>query len=197
MPESAKQKLIEAGAGIIHRKGYNHTGIQEILQTAGVPKGSFYFYFRNKEDFGIQVVDYFDRLYQERVDPLLSDTSLPPLKRIATVLDMFIVLYSRSGFTLGCPIGNLAQEMGDLSPIFRMRLQESFRKMIDLYDQVLQEAKQAGDMPLLLDTRDLADFLVSGWHGALVRMKIEKSIKPIENHKNIVMKIFEAALPYC
>lgn len=196
MKQATRQKLIETGARIMHHKGYNYTGIQEVLRAAAVPKGSFYFYFRNKEDFGMEVVDHYTARYKDRVTPLLDDKSMPPLKRIAAVLDMFIDLYAGTDFTLGCPIGNLSQEMGDLSPAFRSKLQQSVREMSTLYEQVLQEAKQTGDMQLLLDPGELADFILVGWQGALVRMKIEKSPKPLENHKNIVMKILEAALPY-
>ena len=59
MRQNTRQKILEVGAEIIHLKGYNHTGLQEILQAAGVPKGSFYNYFKNKEDFGLQVIDFF------------------------------------------------------------------------------------------------------------------------------------------
>ena len=59
MRDNTRNKLIETGAAIIHLKGFNNTGIQEILEAADVPKGSFYNYFRNKEDFGLQVVDFF------------------------------------------------------------------------------------------------------------------------------------------
>jgi len=43
-----KELLMHRGAEIIHRKGFNHTGLNEILEAAGVPKGSFYFYFKSK-----------------------------------------------------------------------------------------------------------------------------------------------------
>ena len=45
--KDAKAALLREGVGLIHRKGYNNTGIQEILQAADVPKGSFYHYFKN------------------------------------------------------------------------------------------------------------------------------------------------------
>jgi TetR/AcrR family transcriptional repressor of nem operon len=51
MKEDTKQRLLMTGAEIMHLKGFNHTGIQEILDKAGVPKGSFYNYFKSKEDF--------------------------------------------------------------------------------------------------------------------------------------------------
>ncbi|MBW1898902.1 MAG: TetR/AcrR family transcriptional regulator, partial [Deltaproteobacteria bacterium] len=82
MKENIKQKILAAGASIIHRKGYNHTGIQEILQTVGVPKGSFYFYFKNKEDFGLQVIDYFVSFFGAQAAPVLNDNSIPPLERM-------------------------------------------------------------------------------------------------------------------
>jgi len=59
MADNTKSRLIEIGAEIIHLKGFNHTGIKEILEAAQVPKGSFYHYFESKEDFGLQVIDYF------------------------------------------------------------------------------------------------------------------------------------------
>ena len=52
-------RILAEGARIIHENGYNNTGIQEILIAAGVPKGSFYFYFKSKEDFGLQLVDFY------------------------------------------------------------------------------------------------------------------------------------------
>jgi len=56
---TAKENILLTGARLIHEKGYNNTGLAEILRESGVPKGSFYFYFRNKEDFGLQVIDFY------------------------------------------------------------------------------------------------------------------------------------------
>jgi TetR/AcrR family transcriptional repressor of nem operon len=39
MLPTTKDRILDAGAEIIHQKGYNHTGIQEILSAANVPKG--------------------------------------------------------------------------------------------------------------------------------------------------------------
>ena len=69
-------------AQIIRKKGFNNTGIQEILQSAGVPKGSFYFYFKSKERSG----PGFDRLScrgpggEERTD--FREMETPPLERL-------------------------------------------------------------------------------------------------------------------
>ena len=85
MRDNTKSRLIEIGAGIIHLKGFNHTGIQEILKVAEVPKGSFYNYFKNKEDFGLQVIDYFVDYMAQVAGGVLADHSVSPLERIRKI----------------------------------------------------------------------------------------------------------------
>ena len=188
MKESTREKIITAGAEIIHRKGFHHTGIQEILQAANVPKGSFYFYFKNKEDFGLQVIDHFNQMFTSMAEPILTDQSVPPLNRIEQLLDFFIELYTGLDYTCGCPIGNLSQEMGDLDPVFSRKLLDSIELMASLYTLVLDEAQGAGELDRSLDPEETAFFIISGWHGALIRMKIVKTTEPLENHKRFVMQ---------
>ncbi len=183
-----KQKIIEIGAQIIHQKGYHHTGIQEILNVAGIPKGSFYFYFASKEDFGLQVIDYFNNRHREMVTPILEDKTLSPLQRLEKIFDWFMGRFKEMGYTCGCPIGNLSQEMGDLSPAFRSKLNESFERMVQVIAGLLQEGKETGEVPADLDIEETANFIVSAWHGALIRMKIVKGTEPLENHKRFIFQ---------
>lgn len=45
-----RKKLLEAGKRIICKKGLDNTAVEEITEAAGVSKGTFYTYFRRKED---------------------------------------------------------------------------------------------------------------------------------------------------
>jgi TetR/AcrR family transcriptional repressor of nem operon len=84
---STKNRILEAGAEIIHLKGFYHTGIQEILSAAEVPKGSFYNYFESKDDFGLQLIDYFVDYYTYLSKNILEDGTIPPLERIRKLLE--------------------------------------------------------------------------------------------------------------
>lgn len=54
-----KRELILAkGSQVMTRRGYHGTGVMEIVQAAGIPKGSFYHYFASKEDFALQALDF-------------------------------------------------------------------------------------------------------------------------------------------
>jgi TetR/AcrR family transcriptional repressor of nem operon len=186
MLSNTRDRIIETGAAIIHRKGFNHTGIQEILTAAGVPKGSFYNYFKSKNDFGLAAVDYFSDHFRQIAGKTLDNTAISPLNRIYQFLTAFMEHFESLNYSGGCPIGNLAQEMGDLSPEFRAKLKESIEMMIDAYSQVLAAAQQDGKISKSLDTKDTARFIVAGWHGAIIQMKLSKSLTPLKNHRNFI-----------
>ena len=52
-----RQSLIQVGTDVIGSHGFNPTGLNTVLKTAGVPKGSFYYYFASKEEFGLAIID--------------------------------------------------------------------------------------------------------------------------------------------
>ena len=188
MKENIKTKILETGAEIIHLKGFNHTGIQEILNAASVPKGSFYHYFKNKEDFGLQVIDYFNEYFSLSCKDILEDAAQPPLEKIRQILQRFIEFFRSKDCAYGCPIGNLSQEMGDLSPPFQTKLKEAMDSMVDMYAGIIREGQKSGEISSQLDAGKAAEFLVSSWEGALLHMKIEKSLESLENHQRFIFE---------
>ena len=186
MKEDTKQKLIMTGAEIMHLKGFNNTGIQEILDKAGIPKGSFYNFFRSKEDFGLQVIDYFVGFFSQISNQFFGDKSQPPLERIHLLLRWFMDFFKSSDYTLGCPIGNFAQEMGDINPAFREKLKTSLDVMSEQFAEILCEAQEAGHLPQSMNTHEAARFIISSWEGALMLMKVAKSTEPLETHAKFI-----------
>ena len=79
---TTKAALVDAGTRLILEQGYHQTGIQDVLQAAGVPKGSFYYYFPSKEAFGQAVIAQFAAAYLARLEQYLRDTTASPLTRL-------------------------------------------------------------------------------------------------------------------
>ena len=186
MQSNTRDRIIETGAEIIHRKGFNHTGIQEILDAASVPKGSFYNYFKSKDEFGLQIIDYFSAHFKRIAIETLEDTRVSPLSRIYAFLTAFMEYFESQNYAGGCPIGNLAQEMGDLSPAFRKKLSEAIEMMINAYSQVLAAAQNDGKILKNLDIRETASFIIASWHGAVIQMKLTQSLDPLKIHRKFV-----------
>ncbi len=184
---NTKQKILQIGAEIIHLKGYNATGLQEILSAANVPKGSFYNHFKSKEDFGLQVIDFFSDFFAQFCKDLLEDSARSPLGKLERLLDGFMEFFDSKAYTCGCPVGNLAQELGDLSPVFQEKLSKAIDAMVDYYTMILSEAQAAGEISREIDAKEAANFIVASWHGALIRMKVSRGIAPLKNHKKFIL----------
>jgi len=177
--DDTRARLVAAGARLIHEKGFNHTGIQEILRASGVPKGSFYFYFETKEQFGLAVVDHFSQYMAARVDSHLSNAALPHVMRLKDFFDGMVEYFRNAGCSRGCPFGNLAQELADLNDAFRKKLNAVFDTMQAKIAECLQAAMDANEITCDLDPQEAAYFILNSWEGALMRMKTEKSPEPL------------------
>ncbi|MBU0991178.1 MAG: TetR/AcrR family transcriptional regulator [Proteobacteria bacterium] len=183
-----KEKILIAAATLIYHKGFNHTGIQEILNNAGVPKGSFYFHFTSKEDLGIQLIDYYGELFLPTFLEYLNGKEGTPVKRMRQMFNAFSMQFANNRFAGGCPIGNLSQEMGDLSENFREKLKASILGLRQLFAAFLEQAKDKSELPKNIDIAETADFIFSSWEGAILQMKVMKSTQPLQIFEKMVFE---------
>jgi TetR/AcrR family transcriptional repressor of nem operon len=181
-----REEIIRKGAELIHAQGFNATGLQQILQAAGIPKGSFYFYFKSKDDFGLEIINYFSAGINAVFSHYLTDQTVPPLGRLENILDYFESVFEKSDRGLGCPIGNLALELADTNERLRIQLQEVIENLIARIETCLQEAKHEKSLPAHLNTADAAHFIFHGFEGAILNMKVAKSIEPFRIFRNCI-----------
>jgi len=184
--ETTRAPIIREGARLIQRKGYNATGLAAILTAARVPKGSFYFYFKSKEDFGLAVIDHYAEAIAAMGSSYLGDINRPPMQRLAAFMDGFTDVFAKMDFTCGCPLGNLMQEMSDLNEAFRERVGRVYALMVEAIAQCLAEAKEQGDIPEDLDAAQTAQFILNSWEGAIMHMKLVKDDTPLTLCKRMV-----------
>ncbi len=180
---NTREEIIRKGATLIHAQGYKATGLKQILDVAGIPKGSFYFYFKSKDDFGCAVIDHFTLSIGEIFTGHLRDTRLTPIERLQKLLDFYESAFQKSGATLGCPIGNLSLELADAHEELRKRLQTALEGFITEIEFCLEEAKKSRQLPAGLHTADTARFIFHGLEGAILHMKVAKSIEPLRTFR--------------
>jgi len=101
MKSDTKIRILKAGAKIVHNKGYLGAGIQEIALASAIPKGSFYFHFKSKEDFGLALIDYYAGRIDERMDECLGDDKVPPRERIRRFFEGLVQNFERNAFKGG------------------------------------------------------------------------------------------------
>ena len=182
--------LLEKGMELLWEKGYNATSVNDIVVAAGVPKGSFYFYFDSKEDF---VVKALDKYFIEFVSPafdLLDDKSIAPRERILAFYEYRMnMLKEQMHCKRGCMACNLGNEMAEHSEEIRKKIADRehsvYHKLID----AIQEAQNSGEISDSLNATDLATFMEDAGKGAMITMKERNSSYPIDNVMNMIRKV--------
>ena len=76
---ATKRRLLDVGLATLLERGYNATGIQDLLVATNVPKGSFYHHFASKEDFALHVVGRYLAEVHVLLDQSLSEQERAPL----------------------------------------------------------------------------------------------------------------------
>lgn len=183
--ENTKSLLIETGIDLMLEKGFNATGLSEVLATAKVPKGSFYYYFQSKEDFGLQIINYFEEQYVAQLDQILHDESLTPLERMLSYVQQTIEKAEARSCSRGCLVSNLSQEMADQNELFRARLAEIMSRRSETFANCLQAAKDAGQVPANVCVYQAAEFFLCSFEGAIMRAKTLKSVEPLLTVKRV------------
>ena len=180
-----RDELIKVGKEIVTRQGFNSTGLNDILTTANTPKGSFYYYFASKEDFGLAIIDDFAEEYRQRLNSVLEDCQYSPLTRLRNYFELKIADMEASRCTDGCLIGNLAQELSSQNELFRDRLKQVFAEWEQYFIRCLQAAYEAGEISSDCHS-DLAQFILASWEGAILQAKVTKSVLPMQTFVDIL-----------
>ena len=187
MPKpSLKDAILDAGLTAMFRTGYNGTSVRDIAAAAGAPQGSFTNHFRSKEAFAREVLDRYFAHVKSCVAQALNDTSLTPRLRLRRYLDIITGRLEGDDWSRGCLIGDLSLEASASSEALRARLEEIFREWRAPFAACIAAAQAAHEIDDAFDPVDLAEFLLTSWQGAILRMKVERSPAALERFKSIV-----------
>ncbi|SCE71776.1 transcriptional regulator, TetR family [Micromonospora coriariae] len=171
----ARNKILDAAATLIEQRGYSALGVAEICATAGVPKGSFYYFFESKQALARTVIDEHWANQRRQWEQLLG-SGRDPLRRLRDLFEATEEVQrtgqQKAGVVAGCLFGNLALELSNRAEEIRRRLQEIFEAQIDLIEQVVVEAKATGLAGPAVDTREAARSIVAQIEGRVLLAKL-------------------------
>lgn len=77
-----KEKIIENSIRVMYLKGYNATSVKDLAYAANIPKGSFYYHFKTKEQYAIEALNYCINNLGFESFSLLDDNQVSPVDRI-------------------------------------------------------------------------------------------------------------------
>ena len=183
-----KALLLRVGLETLTEFGFSATGLDTILKKAKVPKGSFYHYFKNKEAFGLALVDAYDTFFIAKLKFYLEQPEVPPLERIVNFTQSAIAGMLKYDYKRGCLVGNLNQELNHLSDEFKIRLMQSYHAWQTQLTQCLDLAQQQHTIKTDVDTTQMSEYFWIGWEGAVMRAKLTQSSKPLTLYTEMFLR---------
>ena len=175
-----REALLRAGVVALTQKGFSATGIEEILTSASVPKGSFYHYFGSKKAFGAELITRYAGYFASRLNYFFLNEERAPLDRIRDFTAAAEAGMRKYSFSRGCLVGNLGQEMGALPEDYRLQLTDTFEDWQRRLATCMRAGQELGQIPKHLDCDQMAAFFWIGWEGAVLRSKLERSGDPLK-----------------
>ena len=169
-----RQHILDTGQSLILGKGFTAVGLNEILSTAGVPKGSFYYYFKSKEVFGAALLEAYFAEYLARTDALLTGDDMPAAQRLMRYWQGWLDTGETDCIQSGCLVVKLSAEVSDLSETMRMALLEGTRQVIERLANCLRQGAVDGSLSSLLDAPQTALALYELWLGAALLTKLRR-----------------------
>jgi TetR/AcrR family transcriptional regulator, transcriptional repressor for nem operon len=188
MQPSLREDILNAGLKVMFQSGYVGATVRDICAAAGAPHGSFTNHFRSKERFAKEVLDRYFANLQGHVRAALDDKSLTPRQRLQRYLEIISDVLSGDKWNRGCLIGDFSLETAGQSQLLRQRLEAIFQEWRAPFAACIAEAQAVGEIDSTFDSIDLAEFLLSSWEGAILRMKVERGPAALARFRKIIFQ---------
>lgn len=176
---SAGERLLAVAEDLMHERGYEAVGINELCKAAEAPKGSFYHYFDSKEGLALAMLDrQWDRANQnlfgrsfaapgtlrERFESFAHELA-EGQRRLAEPVD---------GPIRGCRFGNFALELSTTHPRVRAKVEEVLDAQVEWYASALRDALRAGEVRQDLDIASTARSICAQMEGLMMLAKVRQ-----------------------
>jgi TetR/AcrR family transcriptional repressor of nem operon len=163
-----RAEIIHAGSRLMYQQGYHGTSIKDIVNAAGIPKGSFYNYFSSKEEFTMEALEYYTQSRLQEFCADLNNSSISPANRIGTIFRSNPDRFSSREFTPMSFMSKISTELKISHPVIGDMINNLFNAFRDAIANCLSEAQSNGEIASTKDVTKLADFILYAWHGALL-----------------------------
>ena len=165
--KDTRGKILSAAYKEIHVNGFQAASLNDILAHTGVTKGALYHHFPNKTELGYAVLDEViaDRIEHSFIKPLTEAEE--PIQALISMIEESGKAFTLTDIQLGCPLGNLAQEMAPIDEGFRHRLNRIYALWHDAIESAVSKAQQAGRIIPQVDAKQVAMMVVATMEGCL------------------------------
>ncbi len=186
-----RENILATGQRIMAGKGFSAVGLNEILLTAGVPKGSFYHYFGSKEAFGQAMLHSYFEAYLADLEQTLSQPGKTMAQRLLNYFEVWQNTQSFYECQGKCLAVKLAAEVADLSEAMRLELKRGTAGIVERLAGAIAAGVEEGSLAVDETPECAAQSLYQLWLGASLMVKIVRTLHPFESAMLSTRKILQ------
>lgn len=176
--KDTRERILLAAIELFYSRGYEATGMAEILKKARANSGSFYFFFKSKEDLLHAVLNW----YLENLEPMLIaplyEQSENPIERVFLLLDGYRQKILMTNFDFSCPIGRLALEIDPAKREVHRKIAANFAGWTAAVQKCLEDA--GNRLPSDINRHDLAQMVLTVMEGGVMQSRAHHDIRPFD-----------------
>lgn len=190
MARGNKEKVVLAAMELFHRKGFQSTGLEEILSLSGVCKSNFYYHFKSKDELGLSVLEEkMKEMQRDYIEPALGDPVAAPRERLIRFFESMILFCEENGCNRGCIFGNMTLELADHNEGMRNRLVIFFRDLENRIAGTLSEGAARGEIRLQgMSPEELATAAISLLQGGILLTRGYKETTPLASGLHLLIR---------
>jgi len=175
-----KAHLLAIGYQLIAQKGFTAVGIKQILDTAGVPKGSFYHYFASKEAFGEAIIEHYFGNYKKRLESIEAE-DISAQQKIYNYFQNWYDTQQNGCDHEKCLVVKLSAEVADMSEPMRKALHAGYQQTINWIAEQIKAGWTDGSIPHPdnIAAESMAKRWYFAWLGASLIAKISQTNTPL------------------
>lgn len=175
-----RQSILDTAHRLVGARGFSGVGLNEILTSAGVPKGSFYHYFGSKEAFGEALLAEYFQDYLAGLDTTLAEPGLSHAERLMNYWQKWQATQGSIDDQRKCLAVKLAAEVSDLSEGMRLALKGGTAGIIERLSRAIESGVTEGSLTVRDEPHATAETLYHVWLGASLMAKIVRTNEPFE-----------------
>lgn len=137
-----REDILNSTIELVHRQGLQATGLKELFIASETSSGSFYNYFRSKDEFAHALIDFQWQQIRDNVFSSASQVNDDPIEKLLLTLEKIETKHLEEINCAGCLLGNLIVDLAEYDKTFREHLQEVFDEWQSLFSQMLQDGRE-------------------------------------------------------
>jgi TetR/AcrR family transcriptional repressor of nem operon len=195
MQQDSKSRLLDSAQQVFRSKGYSAATVDDICETAGVTKGSFFHHFKSKEELTVEAAAHWSEWTETVFAGAPYRQHSDPRERVLAYIDFRAGLVNREIPEYTCLLGTLVQETYATHPAIRAACEQALNLHVASLTPDIEAAKTRYAARATWSAESVAYFIQTVLQGSFIFAKATGGSTIVRQNLGHLRRYVEMLLP--